>query len=44
VALRQGDFAAYGEELDRLEAALRRLVELTSRRDSNPALPYGEPG
>jgi len=29
-ALRRGDFAAYGEELDRLEATLERLVELTS--------------
>jgi uncharacterized membrane protein (UPF0182 family) len=29
-ALRQGDFATYGEELDSLEAALERLVELTS--------------
>jgi hypothetical protein len=29
-ALRRGDFAAYGEELDRLGAALDRLVELTS--------------
>lgn len=29
-ALRRGDFAAYGEELERLGAALDRLVELTS--------------
>jgi hypothetical protein len=29
-ALRRGDFAAYGEEVDRLEAALDRLVDLTS--------------
>jgi len=29
-ALRQGDFATYGEELDIMGAALERLVELTS--------------
>ena len=29
-ALQRGDFAAFGEELDRLEAALEKLVESTS--------------
>ena len=28
-ALRAGDFATYGEEMDRVEAALARLTELT---------------
>jgi len=27
--LQQGDFAGYGQEIDRLEEILRRLVELT---------------
>lgn len=35
-ALRQGDFAGYGRELERLEEALNRLVELTASQEESP--------
>jgi uncharacterized membrane protein (UPF0182 family) len=35
-ALRNGDFAAYGEEIDRLEEILQRLGELTGLGDQAP--------
>jgi len=36
-ALREGDFATYGEEMDRVEAALERLAELSPGLAPTPA-------
>jgi hypothetical protein len=35
-ALREGDFARYGQEIERVEEALRRLDELTGTASPAP--------